>query len=518
MQSSRPLLVLMVALLAGAALAGCTDGDGGDDGDADRAGDGTLPKDTPADYFEPQAPGTPPAARDDPLPSSGSRIDGVAVHNGTGALVLADSATLARAGIQRVPTHAQVHTGWSGAEPSIGFDDEDRLFYVAMTRALRSTDGGFTFDIVKTDPITADPLLWVDRDTGRVFVNQLWGGCSFMHWSDDAGDTWTSNPVACGLPVNDHQKMTTAPRTSPVPDAAYPNVVYYCASQIVQAQCSVSHDGGVSWVGNLAVPPGECGGLHGMPWGADDGTVYLPYHGCGRPMVAVTEDEGLSWDVRAGPTVAGVTPWGLDPDVVTTPDGTVYMVYTGKDHLPYMIRSSDKGIGWDGPFRVSPPHATTSVFTAVAAGDDGRVAFAYLGSENEAGDPDAAGDDTVWNLYVTFALDASAPRDDILFVTTKANTNGDPIQRGSVCLRGFACSEQGRDDRNLLDFIDATIDHEGRVYVASADGCVSKACLEGGGPSTSRADEGALWFLQDGPSLLADRGTLEALAAPGGAD
>src|SRR5205085_4999367 len=60
--------------------------------------------------------------------------------------------------------------------------------------------------------------------------------------------------------------------------------------------------------------------------------------------------------------------------------------------------------------------------------------------------------------------------------------------RGSICNSGtIICSHQP-DDRNLLDFIDATIDRQGRVLVAYADGCTSPTCVNAG-PTDFRSND-----------------------------
>jgi hypothetical protein len=71
--------------------------------------------------------------------------------------------------------------------------------------------------------------------------------------------------------------------------------------------------------------------------------------------------------------------------------------------------------------------------------------------------------------------------------TTDATPN-DPVQRGSICTGGTTCGN----DRNLLDFIDSTIDSHGRVEVGYADGCIG-ACVtdsshtSGAGPADAQA-------------------------------
>jgi hypothetical protein len=49
-------------------------------------------------------------------------------------------------------------------------------------------------------------------------------------------------------------------------------------------------------------------------------------------------------------------------------------------------------------------------------------------------------------------------------------TEGDPVQKGAICLAGILCSSG---NRNLLDFNDITVDKQGRILAAYADGCVA---------------------------------------------
>ena len=50
------------------------------------------------------------------------------------------------------------------------------------------------------------------------------------------------------------------------------------------------------------------------------------------------------------------------------------------------------------------------------------------------------------------------------------------MQRGSICTGGTTCGN----DRNLLDFMDVTVDGQGRVLVGYADGCTG-ACAQPAG-------------------------------------
>jgi hypothetical protein len=69
------------------------------------------------------------------------------------------------------------------------------------------------------------------------------------------------------------------------------------------------------------------------------------------------------------------------------------------------------------------------------------------------------------------------------------------VQRGSICTGGTTCGN----DRNLLDFIDATIDSHGRVEVAFADGCIG-ACVTD--PSVNNHDAYATIARQSSGSPL----------------
>jgi hypothetical protein len=109
-------------------------------------------------------------------------------------------------------------------------------------------------------------------------------------------------------------------------------------------------------------------------------------------------------------------------------------------------------------------------FPEVIAGDDGRAAFAFLGSTTpgDAQQRDFAG---AWDMYVAFTYDQGRTW------TTVDATPGDPVQRGCIDNAGTiggACPY-----RNLLDFNDITVDKQGRVLVGYADGC-SRTCDTGG--------------------------------------
>ncbi|RVU22220.1 exo-alpha-sialidase [Streptomyces antnestii] len=316
-----------------------------------------------------------------------------------------------------------------------------------------------------------DPILFTDPDTHRTFESQLAGKTALTCYTDDDGETWT--PTG-GSGINsgvDHQTIGGGHFAPGGPGAvtSYPNAVYYCSQDIADASCAVSRDGGLTY--GPAVPMYsllDCGGLHGHVKVAPDGTVYVPNKGCGgNQAVAVSEDNGLTWNVRPNPSS---TPGDSDPSVGVGAGGTVYMGYQNSDGTARIAVSHDKGKTWLYDQNVGAGLGIkNSVFPAVTAGDDNRAAFAFLGTTTGGNYQDSANFKGVWHLYVATTYDGGQS-----WVTVDA-TPTDPVQKGSICTGGTTCGN----DRNLLDFNDITLDAQGRVLAAYADGCTG-TCATGG--------------------------------------
>ncbi|MBC9731086.1 sialidase family protein [Streptomyces sp. TRM68367] len=316
-----------------------------------------------------------------------------------------------------------------------------------------------------------DPILFTDPATNRTFESQLAGKTALTCYTDDDGETWT--PTA-GSGINsgvDHQTIGGGPFAPGGPGAltSYPNAVYYCSQDIADASCAISRDGGLTY--GPAVPMYsllDCGGLHGHVKVAPDGTVYVPNKGCGgNQAVAVSEDNGLSWSVRRNPFSS---PGDSDPSVGIGASGTVYMGYQNSDGTARIAVSHDKGKTWLYDQRIGGALGIRNiVFPVVTAGDDNRAAFAFLGTTTGGNYQDTESFTGVWHLYVATTYDGGQS-----WVTVDA-TPTDPVQKGSICTGGTTCGK----DRNLLDFNDVTIDAQGRVLVAYADGCTG-VCATGG--------------------------------------
>jgi hypothetical protein len=413
-----------------------------------------------------------------------------------------------------------VHLGQQGAEPNVGVTSTGAVFATAFETIMRSTDAGLSYEPVYRQQVgfTSDPMLWVDPITDRVFSPQMFPTllCSSFIISDDEGDTWTEVPGAsCGLPVIDHQKVASGPPPASsvfTPTPAYPNLVTYCYNKVTATHCAVSVDGGLRFAYDTIIDTSplapsvdtqfSCGGINGHQHHAPDGSIYVPYgFNCGQVFVAVSTDGGFTYTRRN----LGVPNIGLDPEVTSTPDGTVYLFSKSPEGSAYMVRSKDRFETYEGPFTVSPPEVRTTAFLGMTAGSDGRVAFGYLGTDDPAAIEDDVDATAVWHAYVTMTLDGEAA--DPTFVTVRASS--DPVQRGSICMLD-PCQPDDPDaqnspnNRNLLDFVDLHAGPDGRFFFAYADGCTSKDCLGPGGQAKdSRDSELVVARLAVGPSLQA---------------
>jgi hypothetical protein len=233
--------------------------------------------------------------------------------------------------------------GNAAGEPSVGVNwNTGRAMFIALRQTLRVTFDDTTIpakatwedkSFVWTNLITMDPILFTDRKTGRTIVSQLvtpaaangtlvlTDGCSLSAFTDNDGDTWVVDE-GCGLPSGaDHQSIGGGPFHAPLPSelplpaelAGYSHATYYCAQSGVTAYCSRSDDGGVTYGPGVPIYTTECGGLHGHPMVANDGTVYVPNKACGgKQGVVVSEDNGITWRVS---TVDGSLASANDPGV-----------------------------------------------------------------------------------------------------------------------------------------------------------------------------------------------------------
>lgn len=382
-------------------------------------------------------------------------------------------------------------TGHRALEPTFGVTADGSILYQAAGESdvpftdapvvIRSRDGGVTWDDVSPGgdgapghAVTVDPYVYVDPATSRAFTVDALVGCALVSASDDGGDSWRTAVTLCGQGV-DHQSVFAGP-PAVSPTVGYPNVVYWCAvhggggQYSTATSCSKSLDGGLTFVptgspaftadptkddGNFGVA-GWCDGLAGRGVVGPAGTVYVAKGWCGDPAVAVSDDEGATWRRVVVDTTTGMARTRDDrPDheasVAVDADGNVYVVWAGRDRLPYLAVSTDGGATWSAPKMVGPPGLREADRPQVAVASPGRIVIGYMGSETSPGPPfpgeascsgvegaatvllgcpEPAGYEGVtWNGYVT--VTASALADRPVLLTTTVNDPSDPLHRGS---------------------------------------------------------------------------------------
>lgn len=396
-----------------------------------------------------------------------------------------------------------VQTGYVGrgaAEPTIGVDKDGNAFLAAgqfdslarvlpKTLVMKSSDGGITWAPTSpmipgtsepNPPVTADPMVVLDQDTGRLFNPELYLACNWMGISDDQGDSWITNPAACGNLTVDHQTIAVAP----FPEAfeglktTYPNVIYYCANRVADANCGRSLDGGLVW-SPAATPAylgydrdagGLCGGLHGHLDGDSQGRIFLPKGHCGKPWVSISEDMGATW-TRV--QVSDMTASDTHLAVATDAADNVYMLWPDENKLPWLSVSTDHGRTWGEPMMVAPPGVKETEFAVLEAGDAGKVAITFIGNTSGI----QTDENRPWNQYVT--VSTNVLDETPLFVSTTGNPAHDPIIRGD-------CSESttsaGARCGGIWDFLDIQLSpQDGAFWAAGADGCQRSTCTREGG-------------------------------------
>jgi hypothetical protein len=374
--------------------------------------------------------------------------------------------------------------GINGWEPTIGVDDKGRVFYQARfsnlePQVLRSTNEGDTWKIVSptiagqnTQPQSLDPIMYLDKDTGRLFTNNIPADvfCQYVSFSDNAGKSWT-NTYICGH--FDHQNIFTGPppKGGDKP-MGYKNVVYYCAINLVALSgtstattCSRSLNGGLTWIhtGEPAyltpIPPRDdqnstwCDGAVGHGFVGPDGSVYLPRVWCGQPYVSISRDEGLTWDAVQ---IAKNGGRGHEAGIAADGRGNLYYTWVAKNGLPYLSISRNRGKTWGKPLVIGPPGLKRASLPAIDIGGTGKIAITYAGSET----PGNKRKSWTWNGYITMTAGALARKP--VFYTGTINAKSDPLQKGTC--GSVRCHTLG-------DFFDVTIGPDGTPWAAFVDAC-----------------------------------------------
>ena len=329
-----------------------------------------------------------------------------------------------------------------------------------------------------TASVTMDPYLFTDRATGRTFVQQLVGEASIAAFTDDDGKTWTLTNPPTTAPSFDHESLAAGPYPAghEVADNPYGRAVYYCSQGLVVGQCTRSDDGGQTWNVPLDFALlGQCFPSHGRIMVDELGYLYVPVEDCGDEGqgVFISRDGAQTWEQSYVP---GTTPGLSDPVINIDSAGKLY--YTAASNGSVVVSTStDRGKTFSQPVDVGALAGIKQAELPMAvAGDSGRAAVAFYGSTDpgDSQDPEYTGE---WHIYVATTIDGGQTW------SVSDITPNNPVQRGYICLSGTTCDT----GRNLLDFQAMTIDRDGRVLVAYADGCTSAECTAAEGQTNADA-------------------------------
>jgi hypothetical protein len=257
--------------------------------------------------------------------------------------------------------------------------------------------------------------------------------------------------------------------------------------------------------------------------GPAHGWIYQPYRGGGGVTVATADARQYELPSAWQSTIVSSDTASIFPWLSLDSHGNAYMVWVTGGQVFLSISPIDDarnnpqaggrpGSYWTQKAKVNTPSVTSAVFPEVIAGDFGRIAITYVGSEDCApGQSDACAPETHWNTYAAVISDALAlARGTSLSVATGVVSHR-VVHRGSICTSGTTCTG----DRSLLDMIDLGYDANGRVGVVFMDNNNRLAApnltdAAKGGPFTQFAKETL------GPSLLAGKASVRLKANTSG--
>ena len=278
---------------------------------------------------------------------------------------------------------------------------------------------------------------------------------------------------------------------------------------------------------NLFVSYSDDNGVHWTPQLAFDAGIG---HDASTPFV------GFTLDKQGNPYFGFAVNLNSNPATCSTESaaGLVQTDYSCEYDM-YVVWSRDGGTTWDGggglipgsaatPYKVNPPSETgTHWFPTIAASAPGQVDVAYLrtpeilptdafGKANPGGcagpitgNPSTYPPACQWNLFAAQSLNLTSSPANATWATTQITTA--PMHIGDICNLGIACIP-GISNRNLLDFIQETLDPQGCAHIAYADdntvnklraanqtsGCFPKGggtgCHEGDGGGNFKGDRG----------------------------
>ncbi len=428
----------------------------------------------------------------------------------------------------------------AGIDPNRVFIDWPLSSRSGIGQLHRSLDGGETFRVL-FDPLCANRSRPNCATSGggdtENDVNPISGHLFFsdqevlaneaLAMSADHGDSFLSQTaVANGTTGTDRQWIAVTDNTATIPgtDRVIEGFLVYhvSPSHYVQAIDAtglpipqpVPQLNNVAQSGQLRVDNNPASPGHG--W------IYQPYIGSaqgGGTWVATAPSAGYALPTSWHPSRVTSSSTTSFPWVSIDAAGNAYLVWDTGGAIYYSYSRIDDpandprqngtpGTSWSPRVKVSAPQVGSAVFGEVIAGDAGRIAIAYDGTEMFTGEPDDAGEDVLWNTYAAVIPNALSATPSVY----TGRVSHRSIHMGDVCTGGLGCTTDTTADRSLLDMIDLSFDESGRVGVVFTDNYSTfqeVPLSEDETPFTHFARQVA------GPSVLASRGTV-SVSIPAG--
>jgi hypothetical protein len=273
--------------------------------------------------------------------------------------------------------------------------------------------------------------------------------------SVDKGQTFTQNNlgnVSGGAPADDRQWEEFLGN----------NVVYllYRTLAPTVTQIQRSTDGGLTF--GPAQTAGTIGQVGYIDVHQKTGTVYISGSTgqvCHSTVILPTGEAAVYQCVQAATDPNGVAHLFFVVKVADdgTPNGTVYACYSN-DHDIFLVHSTDKGVTWSSPVRVSNGAETkTAVFPWIETGPTpGSVGIAWYGTSNATND-----DNANWNVFFAQSFNATAATPTFRQVKVSDHViHGANISEGGLT---------GTANRNLIDYFQISFDPTGAAVIGFAD-------------------------------------------------
>jgi hypothetical protein len=313
-------------------------------------------------------------------------------------------------------------------------------------------DGGGDVDLAVGMP---DPVTGLLTNPPTLASSSLIAANISTQKSTDKGQTFTQNNLgnaSGGVPADDRQWEEFHGQS----------VVYllYRTLAPTVTQIQRSTDGGLTF--GPAQTAGTIGQVGYIDVHQKTGTVYVSGSTgqvCHSTITLPTGEAAVYQCVLAASDANGVAHIFFPVKVADdgTPNGTVYVAYSN-DHDILLVHSTDRGVTWSQPVRVSNGAATkTAVFPWMETGaTPGSVGIAWYGTD-QASNNDSAN----WKVFYAQSFNATADTPTFRQVEVSDHfIHGSNISEGGLT---------GTANRNLLDYFQISFDPTGAAVVGYAD-------------------------------------------------